>query len=126
MASDIVGTYRLFLLTLKKRQLTCAITFARATGIARKTGRGVRLVEYGQGCRPGSVRFSSVGGRAQLFREGVSLYCEKHGLEWEDLPAECEIMYGKPGGKYVGHRWAYFLRADFQKAWDEFALLQPF
>jgi len=88
--------------------------------------KGIRLVEYGRGCRPGSVRFSSIGGRAQIFREGVALYCNKYGLEWEDLPAECEVVYAKPGGKYIGHRWAYFLRPDFQKAWEEFSKSQPF
>ena len=70
--------------------------------------KGIRLVEYGRGCRPGSVRFSSIGGRAQIFREGVALYCQKHGLEWEDLPIECEYRFAKPNGKYIGHRWAYF------------------
>jgi hypothetical protein len=88
--------------------------------------KGVRLVEYGTCCRPGSVRFSSVGGKAQLFREGVELYCRKHNLHWEDLPTEADFLYGKPKGEYVGHRWAYYMRADFEAAREEFAQLQPF
>jgi len=35
-------------------------------------------------------------------------------------------LYAKPGGMYIGHRWAYFLRQDFQRAWEEFAAKQPF
>jgi hypothetical protein len=54
------------------------------------------------------------------------LFCEQNNLSWEDLPSYCDAFFRKPGGKYVGHRWAYFLKPDFQKAWDEFARLQPF
>jgi hypothetical protein len=87
--------------------------------------KGIRLVEYGQGCRPGSVRFSSVGGRAKMFREGVELFCLKRDLTYEELPSYCDAVFGRPN-KYVGHRWAYFLREDFQNAWDEFSKQQPF
>lgn len=88
--------------------------------------KGARLVSFGRGVKPGTTNFSSIGGRAGLFREMVGMYCRKHGLEWEDLPTECEILYAKPNGKYIGHRWAYFMRADFQRVWDKFALDQPF
>ena len=98
----------------------------KSYGNRSESWKGVRLVEYGRGCRPGSVRFSSIGGRARLFREGVGMFCEKHNLDWEDLPTLCDAWYGKPKGKYVGHRWAYFMRPDFQKAWEEFARSQPF
>jgi hypothetical protein len=87
--------------------------------------KGIRLVEYGQGCRPGSVRFSSVGGRSKIFREGVELFCLKHNLTYEELPYYCDAYFGKPN-KYVGHQWAYFLRQDFQEIWEKFAQEQPF
>ena len=98
----------------------------KSYGNRTEAWKGIRLVEYGRGCRPGSVRFCSIGGRAQIFREGAALYCKKRGLEGEDLPDECEILYAKPGGKSIGRCWAYFLRQDFQKAWEEFARMQPF
>jgi len=88
--------------------------------------KGARLVSFGRGIKPGTTRFSSIGGRAGLFREMVAMYCHRYGLEWEDLPTECEMLYAKPNGKYIGHRWAYFLRRDFQRVWEEFAALQPF
>ena len=88
--------------------------------------KGARLVSFGKGVKPGTTRFSSIGGRAGLFREAVSLYCLKHDCTWEDLPILCDASYGKPGGKYVGHRWAYFMRSDFEKVWAEFARAQPF
>jgi hypothetical protein len=46
----------------------------KSYGKRTESWKGVRLVEYGQGCRPGSVRFSSLTGRAQIFREGVALF----------------------------------------------------
>ena len=66
-----------------------------------------------------------VGGRAKMFLEGVALFCLEKNLDYEDLPYYCDVHFGKPN-KYVGHRWAYFLRADFQKAWEEFSESQPF
>jgi hypothetical protein len=88
--------------------------------------KGARLVSFGKGVKPGTTRFSSIGGRAGLFRESVALYCLKHGCAWEDLPILCDASHGKPGGKYVGHRWAYLMRSDFEKVWAEFAREQPF
>jgi hypothetical protein len=64
--------------------------------------------------------------RAGVFRQMVRMYHDKYDLEWEDLPTECEVLYSKPRGKYIGHRWAYFLRPDFERVWEEFAQLQPF
>jgi hypothetical protein len=98
----------------------------KSYGERTEVWKGIRLVEYGHGCRPGSVRFSSVGGRAKIFREGVELFCLKKNLNYEDLPFYCDAFCGKPGGKYIGHRWAYLLREDFEKAWNEFAQTQPF
>jgi hypothetical protein len=53
---------------------------SKSYGTRTEAWKGIRLVEYGQRCRPGSVRFSSVGGRAKLFREGVEMFCKKHNL----------------------------------------------
>lgn len=88
--------------------------------------KGKRLVSFGKGVKPGTTRFSSIGGRAGRFREGVALFCLRHGYEWEDLPLACEAFHAKPGGKYVGHRWAYFMREDFERCLQEFEAQQPF
>jgi len=88
--------------------------------------KGARLVTFGAGAKVGTTHFSSVSGRAKIFREGLELFCLKHGLNWEDLPTYCDAYFGQPGKKYVGHRWAYLLREDFEACWREFCAAQPF
>jgi hypothetical protein len=88
--------------------------------------KGARLVTFGAGAKVGTTRFSAVSGKAKIFREGLELFCLKHGLDWEDLPVYCDACFGQPGRKYVGHRWAYFLREDFVACWRDFCASQPF
>jgi hypothetical protein len=106
--------------------------------------KGARLVSFGKGVKPGTTNFSSRKGKAARFRQGLKLWATKHGTwyapcpllgeawlvrepcSWEDLRIYCDAFYGKPGGKYVGHRWAYFMREEFEEAVREFERDDPF
>lgn len=88
--------------------------------------KGVRLVGFGGGAKPGTTRFTSIGGRASDFRLGLSILAEENGLKWEDLPEFCEILYSHRGPKFKPSRWAYYLREDIDRCLQEFKAAQPF
>jgi len=86
--------------------------------------KGCRLVEYGGGSRPGTVRFSSTTGRAQVWREGLALLAQEHDVLYEELPAFAEYMF--PDRKNPASRWAFHLRGMVKDAHYNFSCLQPF